>query len=219
MASRKDKTAYDALLRDARALTDDLDLTREENYSLEEILAEYGGGRERKILDDVERQVAGEALPEAEAPAAGSDPGRSPERGPKPAEDREAAPFRVPEAAKPEPGPGPEDGGCYLTTACVRARGLADDCAALETLRGFRDGYLARTADGRREIERYYAIAPEIVAAIEDRPDSPEIWEQLYAHLIEPCVEMIHRGENERAYRHYRDCALRLRDAYCPRRF
>ena len=108
MASRKDKTAYDALLRDARALTDDLDLTREENYSLEEILAEYGGGRERKILDDVERQVAGEALPEAEAPAAGSDPGRAPERGPKPAKDREATPFRVPEAAKPEPGPGPE---------------------------------------------------------------------------------------------------------------
>ena len=106
MASRKDKTAYDALLRDARALTDDLDLTREENYSLEEILAEYGGGRERKILDDVERQVAGEALPEAEAPAAGSDPGRAPERGPKPAKDREATPFRVPEAA--EPGPGPE---------------------------------------------------------------------------------------------------------------
>ena len=116
-----------------------------------------------------------------------------------------------------EPGPGPEDGGCYLTTACVRARGLADNCAALETLRGFRDGYLARTADGRREIERYYAIAPEIVAAIEGLPDSAEIWERLYANLIEPCVEMIHRGDNERAYRHYRDCALRLRDAYCPR--
>ena len=57
MASKQDKTSYDALLRDARAMTDDLDLTQEEDYSLEEILAEYGGGRERKILADVERYL------------------------------------------------------------------------------------------------------------------------------------------------------------------
>ena len=57
MASKPEKTTYDALLRDARAMTDDLDLTQEEDYSLEEILAEYGGGRQRKILADVERAV------------------------------------------------------------------------------------------------------------------------------------------------------------------
>ena len=130
--------------------------------------------------------------------------------------------YFAPEPKAQGPGataPGPEDGGCYLTTACVRARGLADDCADLETLRAFRDGYLARTEDGRREIAQYYAFAPEIVAAIERLPDSAEIWERLYADLVAPCVGMIRRGENERAHRRYRECALRLRDAYCPRRF
>ena len=56
MASRQDKTSYDALLRDARAMTDDLDLTQEEDYSLEEILA------------DVERAVAGEPESAPEPP-------------------------------------------------------------------------------------------------------------------------------------------------------
>ena len=40
----------------------------EEDFSLEEILAEYGGGRERKILADVERAVAGEPESAPEPP-------------------------------------------------------------------------------------------------------------------------------------------------------
>ena len=101
MASKPEKTSYDALLRDARAMTDDLDLTQEEDYSLEEILAEYGGGRERKILADVERAVAGE--PES-APEPPPQPEAKAEVKPEPpADSGETRRFPIPEAAKPAP--------------------------------------------------------------------------------------------------------------------
>ena len=51
--------------------------------------------------------------------------------------------------------------GCYITSACVRARGLPDDCLEMETLRAFRDGYLASQPGGREDIEEYYAKAPQ----------------------------------------------------------
>ena len=112
MASRQDKTSYDALLRDARALTDDLDLTQEEDYSLEEILAEYGGGRQRKILADVERAVAGEpesALKPEPPPRPESKPEAKAEVKPTPPADAgETRRFPIPEAAKPAPEPEPE---------------------------------------------------------------------------------------------------------------
>ena len=112
MASRQDKTSYDALLRDARAMTDDLDLTQEEDYSLEEILAEYGGGRERKILADVERAVAGEpeSAPKPEPPPQPeSKPEAKAEIKPTPPADAgETRRFPIPEAAKPAPEPEPE---------------------------------------------------------------------------------------------------------------
>ena len=47
-----------------------------------------------------------------------------------------------------------DNGGCYLTTACVAARGLPDTCIELQTLRAFRDGVLARQPGGREEIAR-----------------------------------------------------------------
>ena len=43
--------------------------------------------------------------------------------------------------------------GCYLTSACVMAKGLPDHCEELETLRVFRDEYLAGQPGGRAEIE------------------------------------------------------------------
>lgn len=56
----------------------------------------------------------------------------------------------------------PVSQGCFLTTAACEVVGLADDCWELRTLRRFRDGWLARQADGRAHIARYYAEAPAI---------------------------------------------------------
>src|SRR5699024_2180565 len=74
MASKDEKSLYDTL-----AGGTDIPPS-EEDFSLEEILAEYGAGREQNLLRDVER-AAGE--PPAEAP---------PEKQGPPTEERVAPP-------------------------------------------------------------------------------------------------------------------------------
>ena len=109
---------------------------------------------------------------------------------------------------------GSSSSGCYLTTACVVSKGLPDDCAELQTLRAFRDSYLAALPNGKAEIEQYYQMAPGIVATINKRNDREEIWNQVYADLVEPCVRMIHAQENESAHQLYKAYSLELSQKY-----
>ena len=60
--------------------------------------------------------------------------------------------------------------GCFLTTAAVETIGLADDCWELETLRDFRDGWLADQDGGERDIATYYERAPAIAYALRADP-------------------------------------------------
>ena len=104
--------------------------------------------------------------------------------------------------------------GCYLTSACTAARGLPDECEELQTLRSFRDEYLAKQPEGKDEIEQYYAVAPAIVASINKRTDASAIWNRVYEELIVPCVRMIHANQNEQAHQLYKTYSLRLRTLY-----
>ena len=98
-----------------------------------------------------------------------------------------------------------DNSGCYLTTACVAARGLPDTCAELQMLHAFRDGVLAHRPGGQEEIERYYQIAPGIVATINQRKDAAQIWNRVYEDLVEPCVQLIYERKDEEAYRLYKE--------------
>ena len=100
--------------------------------------------------------------------------------------------------------------GCYLTSACVAARGLPDQCEELQTLRFFRDEYLKRQPGGQAEVEQYYVMAPRIVAAINRNENATEVWNSLYEELVKPCVQMIHANQNEAAYRLYKAYSLSL---------
>ena len=104
--------------------------------------------------------------------------------------------------------------GCFLTSACVEAKGLPDDCRELEILRSFRDNYLACRSDGKEEITRYYRIAPEIVKRINALSNAKEIWNRIYNELVIPSVEFIKSGKNEKAYAHYKAYTLSLFDDY-----
>lgn len=104
--------------------------------------------------------------------------------------------------------------GCYLTSACVTARGLSDQCEELQTLRSFRDGYLSQQPGGHVEIDQYYATAPKIVEAINQLPDAMEIWNRIYEELVEPCVQMIHANQNEDAHQLYKSYATKLAHSY-----
>ena len=110
---------------------------------------------------------------------------------------------------------GQESSGCFLTSACVEAKGLPDDCYELMTLRKFRDNYLRNLAKGPDEIAEYYFIAPQIVSAIKRRPDALIVFNYIYEKLVMPCVNMIGCGENEQAHILYRETVEQLRVQFC----
>lgn len=115
-------------------------------------------------------------------------------------------------------GSGSGTEGCYLTSACVAARGLPDHCEELQTLRSFRDGYLSEQPGGREEIARYYTLAPGIVYSINQRADATSVWSRIYEEMIAPCVEMISAGQNEQAHQLYKAYSLRLEVLYSLRK-
>ena len=109
---------------------------------------------------------------------------------------------------------GSSSGGCYLTSACVNAKNLPDDCDELTTLRSFRDNWLKNQPCGACEVADYYEFAPKIVDAINALPNAQQIWEALYNDLILPCVEMIKGERMEEAHEAYRNAALKLKAEY-----
>ena len=99
---------------------------------------------------------------------------------------------------------------CFLTSACTAARGLPDDCSELMTLRSFRDDWLKKTDDGSELVDRYYEIAPKIVAAIDTKPERLEIYERIHREIVTPCVELIGQGMYQDALELYRGATLEL---------
>ncbi len=102
---------------------------------------------------------------------------------------------------------------CFITTACVEAAGLRDNCSELNTLRAFRDGFMLGHPDGEALITEYYAIAPGIVKTIREQPNAHEILRSLFAP-IQDCVMLIKAGENEAALWHYVAMVQALKGTY-----
>lgn len=105
-------------------------------------------------------------------------------------------------------------GGCFLTSACVEARGLPDDCRELTVLRNFRDSYMKSTEKGQCDICEYYHTAPAIVDKIKKLPNALEIFDSIYNDLVIPCVALIDDGKNEEAYGAYKNYVYYLRNKY-----
>jgi hypothetical protein len=106
-------------------------------------------------------------------------------------------------------------GFCFITTACVQARGLPDDCLELTTLRTFRDRYIATMHNGKAMIKVYYENSPMIVEAINQRPDARAIYDGLY-DVICMCVRYIQEGAYESAFQMYVDMVIELRNRFIP---
>ena len=88
---------------------------------------------------------------------------------------------------------------CFLTTATCEAMGLPDDCEELTLLRRFRDEAMLRTNDGRRDVERYYSVAPSVVDAIDRRTDRMEFYRRLYQTRIRSAADAVRAGRFEEA--------------------
>lgn len=95
-------------------------------------------------------------------------------------------------------------GGCYITTAVMAARGDSDDNAyELQTLRDWRDTYLAHQPGGKELILQYYEQAPKAVEALAKIPEAPQVYDHLYRHFIVPAVVAIENGNNSAAFDTY----------------
>lgn len=101
-------------------------------------------------------------------------------------------------------------GGCYLTSACIHAKNLPDDCYELSTLRNFRDTYVKADPNGETDIKNYYSVAPRIVERINLQTDSDKIWKNIYDELVLVCVHLIEEGKLQEAYEKYKMYTLIL---------
>lgn len=104
--------------------------------------------------------------------------------------------------------------GCFLSTACTMAAGLRDDCHELVVLRMFRDTHLTQRPDGSQMVERYYEVAPRILAAIQAEPDALDVLRRLFADLVVPSVSLIEAGRYEDAVALYRGVVTDLEGQY-----
>lgn len=107
-----------------------------------------------------------------------------------------------------------DDKKCFLTTACIKAKKLPDDCKELQTLRNFRDTFLKLQPYGQKEIDLYYKIAPRIVSAINQLPNCNEIYHGIYNDIIAVCVDLIEKGEYNEAYQVYKNAVSDLKALY-----
>ena len=103
---------------------------------------------------------------------------------------------------------------CYLTTACVNARGLPDNCLELNVLRKFRNRILLQNPIGKEAVKEYYQIAPEIVQEINRKNNHPqEVWNSLYKE-IKTAVDLVLSGDFNEAFKHYQEMTLNLKRTY-----
>ncbi len=92
---------------------------------------------------------------------------------------------------------------CYITTAVCDSLGKPDDCEELTLLRGFRDGYMMKSEEGRKLVEEYYECAPGIVMRTYLAGNSTDVYDSIYKKYIIPCTDMIKSGQYEKCMKHY----------------
>jgi hypothetical protein len=96
----------------------------------------------------------------------------------------------------PEEIEGEVGGGCYITTATFIALNICDDnCYELKKFRWYRDNILSKEPDGPELIKEYYKTAPLIVKRIEETSNRDEIYKQIWANYLKPCLEYLEKKE------------------------
>jgi hypothetical protein len=92
---------------------------------------------------------------------------------------------------------------CLLSSTCVAARGLPDDCDELTTLRKFRKNHLEGTPRGNMILEEYRTISRHIVRWIERRADRQVWYDDLYRRLVKGTIDLIRTDQIETAINYY----------------
>ena len=93
--------------------------------------------------------------------------------------------------------------GCLLSSACVAARGLPDDCDELTTLRKFRRDHLEGTPRGDAILLEYKEIGSKILQWIDETDARKILFDDLYQRLVIGTVNLIRNEQFEEAISHY----------------
>lgn len=104
---------------------------------------------------------------------------------------------------------------CYITTAVCGSQNKADDCYELNLLRNYRDEYLMHEAkDGASLVKEYYDIAPTIVKRIDKEEESASIYQEIWEEYLNPCIQFIETGDNEKSKELYTSMVETLSTKY-----
>ncbi len=114
-------------------------------------------------------------------------------------------------SSNPTIGEVQDNGGCYLTSACMihMQENFDDNCEELTILRWFRNNFVSD-----EDIEHYYKIAPIIVEAINELEDSFSIYKYIYDNVVNPCVQAIKNEDYQFAYDRYKNSKLILEEQF-----
>lgn len=115
------------------------------------------------------------------------------------------------DSKNPSIGEVQNNGGCYLTSACMKffQDKFDDKCYELTVLRWFRDNFVSK-----EDIEHYYETAPYIVEAIDKDENSELIYNYIYDNIVDACVLAIENGDYEFAYNRYKESILLLEEQF-----
>lgn len=102
---------------------------------------------------------------------------------------------------------------CFITTACIEAKGLPDDCLELTTMRAFRDNYVKSLPRGGEILCQYYKVAPQIVAGINGRENRRQIYQTLYDQIATD-VGLIRQRKNQEALSNLLSLFNELKEKY-----
>ena len=119
-------------------------------------------------------------------------------------------------SSNPSIGEVQDNGGCYLTTACMKhlQENFDDNCDELTTLRWFRDNFVTK-----EDIKHYYEIAPSIVEAINKLDNNSKIYDYIYENIVNACVVAIKKCDYEFAYNRYKSSVLALEEEFVGKEF
>ena len=102
---------------------------------------------------------------------------------------------------------------CFITTACVEARGLPDHCPELNVVRAFRDCYIKGLPDGEEIVSEYYKVAPNIVAGINKAENRDAVYLDLYEQLVSN-IRLIYSGKYNEVLSNYFRLLNELKQRY-----
>lgn len=99
---------------------------------------------------------------------------------------------------------------CFISTACIKAKGLPDNCNELKILREFRDNYLLKSREGEKLVNEYYRLSPKIVDILRSKDNSNEVFCELYYSLVLKSIKKIKAGKNKEAIKLYKNIVCDL---------